>query len=194
MRTRLLEGADCDGCCTGYTDADSAFEELCATVPDWAADIRRGLVPIDRVHEYLQALRENEITAAWRFPDGSVLRLQVGATTDDPTRVWVIEPPGDENDPEALLAKPCLLGWYPSRLPDGTWGARHDAPALLPEDLVGRRIVVEGRNNRTWTSQVLDVVDAEIDFVLVRSANGYRRVTDAKRQAAVDRAAEQEDA
>ena len=78
MSTRLLEGPGADGTSTGDTDADYAFEELRATVPEWAEDIRNGLVQIQDVQKYFQTTLENEITGAWTFPDGSVLRLQSG--------------------------------------------------------------------------------------------------------------------
>lgn len=186
MSTRLLEGPGADGTSTGDTDADYAFEELRATVPEWAEDIRNGLVQIQDVQKYFQATLENEITGAWTFPDGSVLRLQVGVTADDPTRVWVVEPPTEKCSPEAQRAKPCLLGWYPSRLPDGEWGSRHDAPAALPDQLIGRRIVVQARKNRQWTSEILEVVERNGNSVLVRDGKPYRAVTDADREAAAD--------
>ena len=190
MSARLLEGPEADGESTGDTDADYAFEELRATVPEWAEDIRSGRVRIEVVHEYFQAVREDEITGAWRFPDGSVLRLQVGVTADDPTRVWVVEPPTDECTRKAQRAKPCLLGWFPSRLPNGEWGSRHDAPAVLPDQLVGRRIVVQARKNRQWTSEILEVVERDENSVLVRDGKPYQTITDADRQRAADPAPE----
>lgn len=186
MSTRLLEGPGADGASTGDTDADYAFEELRATVPEWAEDIRSGRIRIEVVSDYFLAVREDEITGAWTFPDGSVLRLQVGMTADDPTRVWVIEPPADECSAEAQRAKPCLLGWYPSRLPDGEWGSRHDAAAVLPDQLVGRRIVVQARKNRQWTSEILEVVERDGNSVLVRDGKPYQAITDADREAAAD--------
>ena len=186
MSARLLEGPEADGESTGDTDADYAFEELRATVPEWAEDIRSGRVRIEVVQEYFQAVREDEFTGAWRFPDGSVLRLQVGVTADDPTRVWVVEPPADECTPKAQRAMPCLLGWFPSRLPNGEWGSRHNAPAVLPDQLIGRRIVVQARKNRQWTSEILEVVERDENSVLVRDGKPYQAITDADRQRAAD--------
>lgn len=186
MSTRLLEGPGADGASTGDTDADHAFEELHAAIPEWAEDIRSGRIRIEAVSDYFPAVREDEITGAWTFPDGSVLRLQVGMTADDPTRVWVIEPPTDECSAEAQRAKPCLLGWYPSRLPDGEWGSRHDAAAVLPDQLVGRRIVVQARKNRQWSSEILEVVERDGNSVLVRDGKPYLAITDADRKAAAN--------
>ena len=69
---------------------------------------------------------------------------------------------------EARRAQPALAGWRPDRLPSGCWGARYDAAELLPEDLVGRRIVVTDRRGR---SEVLEVVERTLDTVLVRDRN-----------------------
>ena len=65
-------------------------------------------------------------------------------------------------------------------------GSRHDAPAALPDQLIGRRIVVQARKNRQWTSEILEVVERNGNFVLVRDGKPYGAVTDADREAAAD--------
>ena len=74
---------------------------------------------------------------------------------------------------EAARRENALVGFRPDKLQDGSWGARHDAPELLPPDLVGRRIVVTDRRRRSWTSQVLQVVERTPDTLLVRDASRY---------------------
>ena len=76
---------------------------------------------------------------------------------------------------DARRAQPALVGWRPDPLPGGCWGARYDAPDLLPADLVGRRIVVTDKRGRSWTSEVLEVVERTLDSVLVRDKSRYVR-------------------
>ena len=76
---------------------------------------------------------------------------------------------------EARRAEPALVGWWPDPLPGGGWGARHDAAELLPADLVGRRIVVTDKRGRSWTSEVLEVVERTADAVLARDKSRYVR-------------------
>ena len=70
--------------------------------------------------------------------------------------------------PPPRTSLPVLTGWQPAKLPDGKWGARHDAASVLPSRLVGRRIVVTDRKGRAWTAVVLEVVERTEDSVLVR--------------------------
>ena len=81
--------------------------------------------------------------------------------------------PAHESD--ARRAQPALVGWRPDPLTGGRWGARHDAAELLPADLVGRRIVVTDKRGRSWTSEVLEVVERTLDTVLVRDKSRYVR-------------------
>lgn len=69
---------------------------------------------------------------------------------------------------------PVLTGWRPAKLPDGDWGARHDAAGVLPSGLVGRRIVVTDRKGRAWTAVVLEVVERTEDSVLVRDTPRFQ--------------------
>ena len=61
-----------------------------------------------------------------------------------------------------------LPGWVPCRLPNGNWGARYDAPAILPPELAARRIVVRTKQGRMFTTRVREVVTRSADRVLVR--------------------------
>ena len=83
---------------------------------------------------------------------------------------------------EARGSQPALAGWRPSPLPNGGWGARHDAAELLPKELVGRRIGVTDKRRRSWTSEVLEVVEETAENVLVRDRSRYvgRRRPDGK--------------
>ena len=186
MSTRLIEGPESDGLTTGDTDADEAYAQLRTMADDWADDIRTERIDVNAIGEYLGGEQENELTSSWRFPDGSVLRFQVGRTEEDPTRVLVIEAASEESTPEAERRKPCLIGWHPARLPDGTWGSRHDAAALLPQQLLGRRIVVEARKNRKWTSEILEVVERTDEAVLVRDGKPYQGVSEEDRERTTD--------
>ena len=76
---------------------------------------------------------------------------------------------------DARRAQPALVGWWPNPLLGGRWGARHDVAELLPADLVGRRIVVTDKRGRSWTSEVLEVVERTLDTVLVRDKSRYVR-------------------
>ena len=109
-----------------------------------------------------------EVISTWSFPDGSILRVIEDVEDDVVTRVLVEEAAAAVHDPDAQRAMPCLVGWYPVKLPDDTWGAHHGAPAILPSDLVNRRIVVTDRKRRSWTTEVLDVVERTGDSVVVR--------------------------
>ena len=69
---------------------------------------------------------------------------------------------------KSSLSDRVLPGWIPSRLPDGSWGSRHDAPSILPPELVGRRIVVCTKQGRMFTTRILKVVSRSGERVLVR--------------------------
>jgi len=76
--------------------------------------------------------------------------------------------------PPPRTGLPVLTGWRPAKLPDGNWGACHDAASLLPSTLVGRRIVVTDRKGRAWTAVVLEVVERTEDSVLVRDTPRFQ--------------------
>ncbi|MDE0177060.1 MAG: hypothetical protein OXP36_00560 [Gammaproteobacteria bacterium] len=70
---------------------------------------------------------------------------------------------------------PAIPWWRPAKLPDGSWGARHDAPDVLPADLTGRRIIVTDRRRHGWTATVLEVIERTPEYVLVRDTPRYHR-------------------
>ena len=70
---------------------------------------------------------------------------------------------------------PALPWWRPAKLPDGGWGARNDAAAVLPAALTGRRIVVTDRRRHSWTATVLEVIERTPEYVLVRDTPRYHR-------------------
>lgn len=154
-------GPDGVGAETGVTDADAAWRRVCAAgvPPDFSVDAA-VLGP--------EAALVSEIVMTRSFPDGSILRIVEDVEEGAAVCVLVEEPPAAVDDPEGQRAKPCLVGWRPVKLPDGTWGAEHGASSLLPPALVNRRIVVTDRKRRSWTSEILEVVERTEDSVLVR--------------------------
>ena len=70
---------------------------------------------------------------------------------------------------------PALPGWRPAKLPDGSWGARNDAAAVLPAALTGRRIVIPDRRRHSWTAVVLAIIERTPEYVLVRDTPRYHR-------------------
>ncbi len=70
---------------------------------------------------------------------------------------------------------PAIPWWRPNKLPDGNWGARHDAPDVLPADLTGRRIIVTDRRRHGWTATILEVIERTPEYVLVRDTPRYHR-------------------
>ena len=115
-----------------------------------------------------EATLVSEILMTWSFPDGSVLRIIEDIDKPGVVRVLVEEPPAGGDDPGVQRGKACLTGWRPVKLPDGTWGAEHGASSLLPSALVNRRIVVTDRKRRSWTSEILEVVERTDEWVVVR--------------------------
>ncbi len=112
-----------------------------------------------------------EVISSWSFADGSVLRIVEEVTESGEVaavRVLVEDPPAAVHDPEAQRASPCLVGWRPVKLLDGTWGAHHGGSSLLPQALLNRRIVITDRKKRSWTSEVVEVVERTDESVLIR--------------------------
>jgi len=61
-----------------------------------------------------------------------------------------------------------IPGWRPDKLPDGSWGARFAGnTSKLPDELVGRRIIVEPRNVTPWTATITAVVERSHERVVV---------------------------
>ena len=71
--------------------------------------------------------------------------------------------------------RPTLPGWRPTKLPDGGWGARNDAAAVLRAALTGRRIVVTDRLRHSWTATVLEIIERTPEYVLVRDTPRHHR-------------------
>ena len=63
-----------------------------------------------------------------------------------------------------------LPGWEPARLPDRSWGSRHNDPAILPEDLVGRAIEITASNGDSWAATIERVVLSSETHVLVQDS------------------------
>ena len=86
------------------------------------------------------------------------------------------EPVPDSPDPAPDLDPsspelPLLRGWSPARLPDGDWGSRYQGdPRKLPDDLVGCSIEITTRRGDSWIATVVEVVQHEADYVLVRDS------------------------
>ena len=61
-----------------------------------------------------------------------------------------------------------LPGWRPHRLDNGDWGSIYlgDASAL-PSELVGANIVVQPRNDQSWTTAVTAVLERGSEQVIV---------------------------
>ena len=57
-------------------------------------------------------------------------------------------PAGDDRSAPAGSAP--LEGWWPARLPDGSWGSLYAGPGLkaLPQELVGLTITVRSRSGK----------------------------------------------
>jgi len=86
------------------------------------------------------------------------------------------EPGPDASAPAPDLAPsspelPPLRGWSPARLPDGDWGSRYQGDIRkLPDDLVGCSIEITTRGGDSWISTVVEVIQHEADYVLVRDS------------------------
>ena len=64
-----------------------------------------------------------------------------------------------------------LPGWRPWSLEDGSWGSRFKGDTReLPDDLVGRVIEVTTKGGDSWTTTVVEVLQWEEDFVVVRDS------------------------
>ena len=86
------------------------------------------------------------------------------------------EPGPDSSGPAPDLAPsspelPPLRGWKPARLPDGDWGSRYQGDTRkLPDGLVGCSIEITTRGGDSWISTVVEVIQHEADYVLVRDS------------------------
>lgn len=85
------------------------------------------------------------------------------------------EPDSTERAGPSPADLPAIPWWRPNKLPDGSWGARHDAPDVLPADLIGRRIIVTDRWRHGWIATVLEVIERTPEYVLVRDTPRYHR-------------------
>ena len=64
-----------------------------------------------------------------------------------------------------------LPGWSPSKLEEGEWGASWMGDTRkLPDDLVGCSIEVTTRHGDSWIATVVEVIQHEADYVLVRDS------------------------
>ena len=78
-------------------------------------------------------------------------------------------PPAADSPPVPPSAP--LPGWRPWSLEDGSWGSRFDGDTrTLPDDLVGRVIEVTIKGGASGTTTVVEVLQWEEDFVVVRDS------------------------
>ena len=69
------------------------------------------------------------------------------------------------------VASAPLPGWRPWSLEDGSWGSRFDGNTrALPDDLVGCSIEVTTKGGDSWTTTVVEVLQWEEDFVVIRDS------------------------
>ena len=74
-------------------------------------------------------------------------------------------------DPSSADAKP-LPGFYPTKLPDASWGAEFTGDiSSLPHVLVGRQIRVTPKRGKAWTATVTEVIECDADHVKVRRSD-----------------------
>lgn len=74
-------------------------------------------------------------------------------------------------DPSSAGAEP-LPGFYPTKLPDQTWGAEFTGDtSSLPHVLVGRQIRVSPKRGKAWTATVTEVIECDADHVKVRRSD-----------------------
>ena len=123
-------------------------------------DLERAL---DRLRNHHHVNVSAWVRGLMRVALANVPKHVPGVTTARPDR-----PAPAARAPAAPTPAPPLPDWMPWKLPDGSWGARHTAPASLPSDLTGRLIQVQTKAGEKWTATVLEVVHREDDFVLVR--------------------------
>ena len=93
------------------------------------------------------------------------LSLTPGAvgTAPEPTPPAAASPPVPPSAP--------LPGWRPWGLEDGSWGSRFGGDTrTLPDDLVGRVIGVTTKGGDSWTTTVVEVLQWEDKYVLVRDS------------------------
>ena len=88
--------------------------------------------------------------------------------------VGTLPPSASKSPPPATepeTAPGPIPGWRPWKLEDGSWGARFDGNArTLPDDLVDQIIEVTTKGGNSWTSTVVEVLQWEEDFVVVRDS------------------------
>ena len=81
------------------------------------------------------------------------------------------ESPPPVPGPEPETAPGPIPGWRPSKLEDGSWGARFEGdPRKLPDDLVGCAIEVTTWKGDTWITRVVEVLEWTPDSVVVRDS------------------------
>ena len=69
------------------------------------------------------------------------------------------ESPTPAPAPEPETNPTPLPGWSPSKLEDGSWGARFKGDTRrFPDDLVGRVIEVTTQGGDSWTASVVEVI------------------------------------
>ena len=79
------------------------------------------------------------------------------------------EPPPPATAPEPETDPGPIPGWSPSKLEDGSWGARLKGDTrALPDDLVGQVIEITTKGGDSWTATVVEVIHWGNESVRVR--------------------------
>lgn len=112
-------------------------------------------------------LAEAAADPAFRQQLDALLDRRVTAERDLPL---LAEWRGRPTPPQREAPPGALVGFRPAKLPGGGWGSVLDGPRAdaLPAELAGCQIVVTDRSKRSWTAEVLEIVQREKGRLLVR--------------------------
>ena len=98
----------------------------------------------------LGGLMEKEVP-----PDALLSKLDRSLDRDQDRALFGLPPKSPAGDDRTAPSPSAPLeGWWPARLPDGSWGSLYTGPSpeALPQELGGLTIAVRTRSGKSWSA------------------------------------------